>query len=129
MLTDHSTANNIDYRRRHVDVFIHHVVATNRRNIIRHTLPLPPNLLSNHPNATIRILSIVFRRIMSNHELQPLHCLQPRFEVRAGLDDVEHIRIIKSLGSQGGIIGHGIEEGRGSEVRQHWSNGQRAMAR
>ena len=69
MTTHHSTADDIDHRRRHVDVLINDIVAANWRNVIRHALPLPPYLLSNHPNATIRNLGIVFRRVVSDHEL------------------------------------------------------------
>ncbi len=62
---------------------------------------------------------IIFRRIMSDHEFQPLHCPQPALESFSSLNNVVHVWVVKRLCGQGGVIGGSVEKGGFSEIGKH----------
>ena len=60
------------------------------------------------------------RRLMRDHELEPLHGAQPALERFACLDDVVHGGIVVSLRCQRRVVGRDVEEGRVAKVVQDW---------
>lgn len=65
------------------------------------------------------LLGIVLRRVMGDHEFQPLHRSQPALKSFASLDNVEHVGVVERLRSQDGVVGSGIEEWRFGEVGKY----------
>lgn len=59
--------------------------------------------------------------IVCDHELQPLHRLQPALKRFPRLDEVTEGLVVAGLDSERGIVRGRVEEGRFSEVEQDYS--------
>lgn len=57
------------------------------------------------------MLGIVLRRVMSDHEFEPLHGPQPALESFSGLDNVVHVWVVEGLRGQGGVVRGRVEKG------------------
>ncbi len=64
-------------------------------------------------------LGVVLGRVMSDHELQPLHRPQPALESFSSLDNVVHVGVVERLRGQDGIVGGRVEEGGFGEIGKH----------
>ena len=116
----------VAHRRRHVDILTHDVVRADSCYLVLCALSLTPVLLSYNPDPAMVMLGIILRRVMSDHEFQPLHRPQSTLKCFPSLDNVEHVGIMERLCGQGGVVGGSIEEGGLGEVRQDWGELQGA---
>ena len=65
------------------------------------------------------MLGIVLRRVMGDHEFQPLHRPQSALESFSSLDNVIHVGVVQRLGSQGGVVRSRVEKRGLGEVWEH----------
>lgn len=109
-IAHHPTADNGTDRGCHIHIDANNIVATDRHNIILHTLSFPSGLFPDNPDTAVLHLCAVLRRIMRNHELQSLHSPQSSLESLARLEEVVHVGVAERLHCEGGIIGSLVVE-------------------
>ena len=95
---------NVPHGRRHVDILAHDIVRADSYNLVLRALSLTPSLFPYNPDPAMVLLGIIFRRVMSDHEFQPLHRPQSALKSFPSLDNVEHIGVIERLRRQGSVV-------------------------